>query len=126
MLRKPPGSGSMYYNNKSFFSLVLMPLVDADYMFVWIDVGGAWTTFSCPHEMDATEASSLLGLTSWKKMRNCRTIYRDVVAVLRSMGVATWLQRVMLDKDVARTHRELSGNSTNATGTLRERGADVT
>ena len=39
-IRKPPGSGPLYFNYKGFFSVVLMALVDADYKFVWIDVGG--------------------------------------------------------------------------------------
>lgn len=36
----PPGSGSTYYNYKKFFSVVLLGLVDADYKFVWVDIGG--------------------------------------------------------------------------------------
>ncbi len=38
--RCPPKSGSMYYNYKGFYSVVLMALVDADYKFIWADVGG--------------------------------------------------------------------------------------
>ena len=38
--RKPKSSGSIYYNYKHFYSIVLMGLVDADYKFLWIDVGG--------------------------------------------------------------------------------------
>lgn len=39
-IRKPPGSGSLFHNYKGFFPIVLMALVDANYKFLWIDVGG--------------------------------------------------------------------------------------
>jgi hypothetical protein len=39
-IRKPPSSGSLFHNYKGFYSVVLMGLVDADYKFLWIDVGG--------------------------------------------------------------------------------------
>ena len=39
-IRKPPKTGTMYQNYKGFHSIILMALVDADYKFLWIDVGG--------------------------------------------------------------------------------------
>ncbi len=35
----PKKGGSLYYNYKGFHSIVLLGLVDADYKFIWADVG---------------------------------------------------------------------------------------
>ena len=39
-MKRPFRSGSLYYNYKGLFSLVLFALVDANYTFIWADIGG--------------------------------------------------------------------------------------
>ena len=39
-LNDPPGSGSTYFNYKKTYSIILFAMVDNDYCFTYIDVGG--------------------------------------------------------------------------------------
>ena len=38
-LQAPPNSGSLYFNYKNHFSVVLMALVDHAYKFIYVDMG---------------------------------------------------------------------------------------
>ena len=39
-IKCPSRSGTLYHNYKHFFSVILFALVDADYKFIWADIGG--------------------------------------------------------------------------------------
>ena len=39
-VRGPGGSGSTYFNYKQLYSVVLLALLDANYKFLWADIGG--------------------------------------------------------------------------------------
>ena len=40
-LKKPKNTGALYHNNKGFFSIVMLSLVDGQYKFRWVDAGTA-------------------------------------------------------------------------------------
>ena len=40
-IKKPKKSGSEYFIYKGYFSLVLLTLVDTDYMFLWVNMGAS-------------------------------------------------------------------------------------
>ena len=55
-ITKPPGSGSLYFNYKGFFSIVLLAAVDYNYEFMWVQCGAE----GCASDSSVWRDSSLL------------------------------------------------------------------
>lgn len=63
-IEKPAKSGSLYYNYKGYHSIVLQAVVDANYKYIFIDVGG----FGCQHDAATFKASQLYRAIVQKKL----------------------------------------------------------
>ena len=46
-IRQPRRGGSLYFNYKHFHSIILLALADADYRFIWVDVGANGSASDC-------------------------------------------------------------------------------
>ena len=46
-IKAPSHSGTVYHNYKSYFSIIMLCVVDADYKFLWADVGANGSTSDC-------------------------------------------------------------------------------
>ena len=80
--KAPAKSGSQYYNYKGFYSIVLMALVDAEYKFIWADLGATgaasdaqiYDTSELKEMVEAIPSDSLPPTLCPTTIRTCPTL----------------------------------------------------
>ena len=64
MIQCPVNSGSLFYNYKSYFSIVLLAVTSADYRFVMVDIG----TYGSSNDSGVLNNTSLFKCLKKKKL----------------------------------------------------------
>ena len=93
----PPHGGSKYYNYKGFHSIVLMAIVDADYNFIYVDVGccgsgsdgGVFDVCSFKKGMDTNS----LGIPEEEALPNSQTIMPYFLVGDEAFPLKSWLMK---------------------------------
>ncbi|KAL4126733.1 hypothetical protein QTP88_010942 [Uroleucon formosanum] len=96
-VRCPKNSGSMFFNYKQYYSIVLMAIADANYKFIMVDVGGygknsdggilcASNIYQCPE-------NEILKIPSEKKFPNSNVIAPHVFIGDEAFPLRSYLMR---------------------------------
>ncbi|XP_041473300.1 protein ALP1-like [Lytechinus variegatus] len=108
-IRCPADSGSIFYNYKGFYSLVMMALVDAQYRFLWIDVGAEGSTSdaqlfnSC--ELRQRLESDTLGVPPPEPLPNDDENTPYYIVADEAFPLRTWLMKPYARTAMAREER---------------------
>ena len=96
-IKKPCNSGSTYYNYEGYFSIILLAVVDADYKFLWCNIGaegsaGDAGVFNGSRLRPAIEEGSL----NWPDPEPIRGDDRDIPYFLvgdDAFGLREWMMK---------------------------------
>ncbi|XP_783499.1 putative nuclease HARBI1 [Strongylocentrotus purpuratus] len=108
-IKCPKDSGSIFYNYKGFYSIVLMALVDANYKFLWVDVGYEGSTSdaqlfnSC--ELKQRLKSDTLGVPLPEPMTNDDVDTPYFFVADEAFALRTWLMKPYARTAMARHER---------------------
>ena len=108
-IRCPPATGSIYYNYKGFFSIVLMALVDADYKFLFVDSGcngsssDGGTFKTCP--LGVAMQDGTVGLPEHDALPNDDQPIPYYIIADDAFALNTWLMKPFSHRQLTREER---------------------
>ena len=108
-IKQPKNSGSYYFNYKGTFSIVLLALVDADYKFIYVDVGcngrisdgGVYRNSSLSQAIDR----NLLRIPPARVLDDARTTLPYVIVADDAFALKTNLMKPYPFRGLSREHR---------------------
>ena len=108
-IKCPPSAGSLYYNYKGFYSIILMALVDADYKFVWADVGchgsaGDAQVFNNGDLKDAIEKNAIW-IPPPEPLPHGDTPVPYYIAADDAFALRTWLMKPFAKRNLTQSQR---------------------
>ena len=108
-MKCPPRGGSKYYNYKHFNSIVLLALVDADYNFIWVDVGtngpaGDAQIFN-ESELLETMESGDIGRPKPRRLPGGNTEVPYFIVGDDAFAIKTWLMKPYSQRQLTREMR---------------------
>lgn len=96
-IKKPQKSGSFYYNYKGFFSIVLLAVVDADYKFIYADVGangsGSDSGIFNDTELKRRFEDNTIGLPPAEPLANAETPIQYFLVGDDAFALKTWMMK---------------------------------
>ena len=105
----PPRGGSLYYNYKGYHSIFLMALVDAEYKFIWVEVGGNGSAgdaqvFNNSELKEAIDKSEL-GLPDPAPLPNDDKPMPFYIAADDAFALKKWLMKPFSKKNMSHSER---------------------
>ena len=108
-IKCPRRSGSLYYNYKGFFSVVMLALVDADYKFLWADVGsnGAASDAQIFNQCELQRAieDGTIGFPDPEPLPNDDRNFPYFIVGDDAFGLCSWLMKPFGSRHMSRDER---------------------
>ena len=108
-IRCPAKSGSLFYNYKGFFSIVLLAVVDAEYKFLYVDIGASGSgsdagVFSQTELKEALESGNI-GLPEPDNLPNDDQPVPYFIVGDDAFGLQTWMMKPLPHRNMSMEDR---------------------